>query len=784
MWEGEKVYLKELIAHRKPNGDVQLLTEHLMQVAVLAGSYLEKINLKNCGIVAGLLHDVGKASIECQEHLTNSSSQIGCGPDHSTAGAIYLLNKIRKSADPYELLTMQILGTCIMGHHSGLLDFVSPNGDTPFYDRLDIAGTDYEITYEHVIKKISDWLYENGIDEYFGLAVQELKEILNRIKQAKLNIPFSISMTTNIIFSALIDADHFDTAKFMDPNVKQEDYDMAELWPALENVLTKNVSSLKSDSKLANIRMQISKECFISGEKGTGIYILDSPTGSGKTLSSLRFSIRHAIKKSKSRIFYIAPYIQIVDQNAEAIRKALDLRKNSDILLEIHSEKDKANNILSLQMDAPLIATTMVRFLNTIFSRGTSNRRGFHNMTNSIIIFDEIQNLDVKFTAMFNETCNFLTKICNTTIVMATATQPSANMKDIPELKLENCASLAAINKDIQSAMKRVHIENKCKIGGYTKNEVKNFILDIFHSKRNMAVIVNTKPAVKKIYEALKTEIDTETELITLSRNICPEHRKNIIRKLHYYIQTNRKFIVISTQLLDAGIDISFNTVIRSLAGLDSIIQSAGRCNRNFEYGLENTYIINPEFDDVSKIDVILKKKKATERLLLADPEEYGQDLSSAKAIELFFQQYITESGSVYMRYPITNKGINTTIFDCLSGNRNGIANLKCKNNQTTVAPIMTQALHAATESFKAIDIEEKQIIVSYGDGILLCDKLRKATKLSEKIWLLKKLQPYTIQITDQVYNRFLDKGYYDNDLKVLLVDGRYYNKLTGLTIN
>lgn len=784
MWEGEKVYLKDLIAHKNLDGKVQPLTEHLIQVAILAGSYLEKINLKYCGIVAGVLHDIGKASIECQEHIVNSSSQMGCGPDHSTAGAIYLLNNIKKSTDSHQLLTMQILGACIMGHHSGLLDFVSPNGDTPFYDRLDITGTDYEKIYKLVSQKSSEWLYEFGIDEYFGLAVQEIKEMLSRIKQEKLNIPFAISMTTNIIFSALIDADHFDTARFMDPNINLENHDTTRLWLSLDNVLTKNVTNLKVDSELANIRMQISKECLKNAEKDTGIYILDSPTGSGKTLSSLRFAIRHAIDKSKSRIFYIAPYIQIVDQNASAIRKALDLRKDSETLLEIHSEKDKTNNILSLQMDAPLIATTMVRFLNTIFSQGTSNRRGFHNMANSIIIFDEIQNLDVKFTAIFNETCNFLAKICNTTIVMTTATQPSTNRKEISELKIGNDVLLAEITMDMQSSLKRVNIENKCKIGGYTKDEVKNFILKTFHSKRNMAVIVNTKLAVEKIYNALKTEVDTETELITLSRNLCPEHRRNIIKKLRYYIQKNRKFIVISTQLLDAGIDISFNTVIRSLAGLDSIIQSAGRCNRNFEYGLEYTYIINPEFDDVSKIDVIFNKKRATERLLLADPEEYGNDLSSAKAMQLFFQQYTRESGTTYMKYPITDRGIDTTIFDCLSGNRKGISNFKCMKHQTVIVPIMTQAFHTATEAFKAIDVEEKQLIVGYGDGISLCNKLKKTTKLSEKIQLLKKLQPFTLQITDHIYNKIFDKGYYDEDLKVLLLDNNYYNKFTGLVTN
>lgn len=366
----------------KETKKVQGLKEHLNNVGRYSAEFASKIGLEKVGRLIGLLHDMGKASNEFRDYILKvienpklfSSEKI----DHSTASSKYLYEKYNpKSLDEkfqFKKILLEIITVSMMGHHGGLMNFVDKNAESPYINRVKKKLDNYDEVKNNFLM---DLYSETQIDKLFEEAVEELYKYINgSIK------PFEVGMTIKFLHSCLIDADRLDAFRFSN-DVKY--YSQKADFLVYKTSLEKYISKFKSKSTIDDMRTQISNECAAAGKKGIGTYTLTIPTGGGKTLSSVRFALEHAVTNNLDRIIYIVPYLSIIEQNAEVIKEALEL---DDELLEFHSNiinndvDDDAGEgyfqqlILSERFDKPIIFTSMVQFLEIFYDKKNSKGEG------------------------------------------------------------------------------------------------------------------------------------------------------------------------------------------------------------------------------------------------------------------------------------------------------------------------------------------------------------------------------------------------------------------------
>lgn len=479
------------------------------------------------------------------------------------------------------------------------------------------------------------------------------------------------------------------------------------------------------------------------------------PTGGGKTLSSLRYALEHAKKFKKDRIFYIIPFTTIIDQNAKEIK---DILGREDIILEHHSNlivdnEQEDYKLLTERWDSPIILTTMVQFLDTLFSGGTQGVRRMHNLANSIIIFDEIQAIPIKCINIFNSAINFLSNICNSTIVLCTATQPLLSTTQMPLILSEHADMVPDIQERFKQ-IKRVNLVDSRIVGGYSTVSLKNFALDKIEKIESVLVILNTKNSAKDLFNELKEEncnISKEKQycIFHLSTNMCPFHRMQILEEIKAKLGKQR-LICISTQLIEAGVNISFECVVRALAGMDSIAQAAGRCNRHGERTCSDVYIVNVEGENVDKLTDIKEGQECTRRILdeyKKDPNEFDNDLLSRKIMDRYYKYYFHNRRGE-MNYTLKKPNRDKSMYDLLSLNTEGI---KAFNERTGLNTnlMVRQAFKTAGDSFEVIDQRTTGVIVPYGNGKEIITHINGECSLSELKLYLKKAQQYSVNLFD-----------------------------------
>ncbi|MDD3862773.1 MAG: CRISPR-associated helicase Cas3', partial [Clostridia bacterium] len=522
--------------------------------------------------------DVGKASCQFQTYLEESEkSKINNKRGkikHSIQGA-FLTDDIFNSQQQIAQLIKEIIEIVISGHHGNLNDIVSPDGEKVFFDKLNLSKNP-EYDYKNIRNNSELILNKTEIHKFFEAAQNEISVILDFIEsnyESEQSASFALGLLVKYIYSCLIDADRLDAYLFdigEDINSNQKDFD----WSHLIDTFETNIKEFKNDNKISKIRSLISEKCKNAAKRETGIYQLSVPTGGGKTLSSLRFALHHAKNKKKNRIIYVIPYLSIIEQTAESIRKILNLKQNKDIILEHHSnivtplddEERGLRKLAASRWDNPIIITTMVQFLETVMSAKGSNLRKFHNMQNSVIIFDEIQSLPVNTIHLFNEVATFLSKILNSTILLCTATQPRiAATKRHNLLLSKNPNLIEDFEKDFQD-LKRTKIVPKKEMN---IDEFSQFIWEKSQKNNNCLTIVNKKSQARQVYEILKEKNKNNSfKLLHLSTSMCPAHRIETLENIKTLLKEGEKVICVSTQLIEAGVDISFDCVVRAMAGL------------------------------------------------------------------------------------------------------------------------------------------------------------------------------------------------------------------------
>jgi CRISPR-associated endonuclease/helicase Cas3 len=720
----------------------QLLSAHSSAASALASRYGSGFNAAELPRVAGALHDLGKATAEFQRYMDNPNARRG-EVQHSIQGAKSAYS--RAGFAP----VAELLANCIAAHHGALYDNLSPDGDTPLLDRL-------RDPLEPGLSAEAADIDPKALEAEFNAIYAAMHE------KEKL---FGLSMLTRLLFSCLVDADRWDAFQAENgTRAEDETPDWGDYLSRLERSLAEFEN--EPETEMSQLRRRLSASCAEAGRRERGIYKLEAPTGAGKTLASLRFALEHARAHGLDRIIYVIPYLSITSQTAQAIRDALGV--DSDTVLEHHSnfmtddyEDEKAYRLHTDRWDAPIILTTQVQFLESVFSAKGSDLRKLHRMANSLIIFDEAQSLPLKCVYLFNSAINFLHRVCRTSVLLCTATQPLLDKVEYPIL-VSRDASIA----DCGDAPKRYEIVNKLKHGGYTYPDLAEFTLQK-HSGSTL-VIVNTKAAAKSLFEELKSR---GTPALHLSTGMCTAHRDAVIGEVKRRLKAEEPVICVSTQLIEAGVDISFECVIRDVAGLDSILQAAGRCNRHGEFaGIKKVYVVNIAGENLSRLPDIKEGAEITKRLF-ADKR---------LDIDTYYKLYFYARRN-QMDYPLPGGG---SVYDLLTLNRQGqSAYMKRTDKKGVRPPAMISAIRSAGEAFYVIERERLDVVVPYGEAEELLTRYRETESFEEKRRLLRELGRYSVSLyafqrdelnragalTEEDKVTVLAKGFYHEDFGVNL---------------
>lgn len=639
--------------------------------------------------------------------------------------------------------------------------------------------------------------------------IQSLNEKLTSMREdndSRDILLFKIGILVKFLFSCLIDADRLSTADFEFTENKairnNANYiDWSILSSRLKLYLDKiQQHTAETEGKIIvdQLRKQISEECFQSSFKPKGIYQLTVPTGGGKTLSSLRFSLNHAHTHAMDRIIYIIPYTSIIDQNADVAKRVLEEHDShgvyaSNIVLEHHSnltpeEESVQQKLLAENWDAPIVFTTMVQFLESMFGHGTRNTRRIHQLTNSVIIFDEIQTLPIRCVHIFSGVIRFLVKNCGSTIVLCTAIQPLLDKISPVSRALPQPMQIISDVQHLFRTLKRVCVSDCCKTGGWTNQEIVQLTETELRETGSVLIIVNTKKSAINLFQLLQEKVGCK--LFHLSTGMCPAHRMRILENIRKRLDNGEPIICVSTQLIEAGVDIDFGSVVRFLAGLDSIAQAAGRCNRNGARPQRGrVFIINPQEENLDKLKDIKVGSDIATRILTeykADPSKFDNDIIGPIAMEQYYRYYFY-SRSDEMEYKINRKSIvnrEDSLFNLLSCNTVSVPEFQ-RINKINPPMALPQSFMTASKVFQAIDSSTRGVIVPYEEGIRIIHDLCAANDATKQYKLLKEAQRYSVNVYSEVFRELVNRRVVQEVQEgcgIYYLDEQYYSDMYGLS--
>lgn len=580
------------VAHLQEERE-QTVKEHLEGTAKLSGEFAKKFGKEEWGYCCGYLHDIGKYSVEFQHKIReNGNEQI----DHSTAGAKVCVEK----GGLYPIMSY-----CIAGHHAGL----------PNYGSSQDGG--FESTLMGRMKKtLKDYsAYQDEIE------IPKVTTVPIAYGETK-NPDFSLSVFIRMLYSCLVDADFLDTEAFMKKGeIKRDTGESIEI---LLQKLEKYVSKWLLNKEINTVngrRTEILRNCLEAGKREKGLFRLTVPTGGGKTVASLAFALRHAVHNNMDRIIYVIPYTSIIEQNAQIFRSIL----GDENVLESHCNVDYGDSeewnpmkLAAENWDKPVVVTTNVQFFESLFGNKSSKCRKLHNIANSVVIFDEVQMLPADYLKPCIAMIEELVSSFGVSAVLCTATQPALQ----PFFQSGISAYELCPRMEEQFAFfKRTTFQNLNKIS-------EEDLIEKLSGEYQALCIVNTKKKAQALYKALKGQ-----GVFHLSTSMYPKHRKRVLEEVRRCLNNGERCLVLSTSLVEAGVDLDFQSVYRQLAGIDSVIQAAGRCNREGKRSPEESNVYVFRFEEQERILGQRKQIEAAKTLVLE-----GKDISALETIEEYFK--------------------------------------------------------------------------------------------------------------------------------------------------
>ena len=793
------------IAHiRESDGKEQTLSSHCRNVAALCSRGAAIVGLSKLARLIGLMHDMGKATDEFADYLRAAlrDDKANSPHHHAPTGAIYAYRRwfMRENAPSCERAAAQIAMLCILGHHAGLTDCLDVKGQSTL-----LKNMKDEAVPVHADEAIA-WFLQNIADEaeldtLYESACRELNALFPDLDRPSANTAVALGLISRLMLSALVDADRWDSACF-EYNENPFEAAAAPDWNALLNTFEQfRRTHLSGEGDINRIRADISDLCWQKAASDMGIVTLSVPTGGGKTFSSLRYALRHAALNGQRRIFYIIPYNTILDQNARDIREALAdypsiLEHHSNVVIESedkrradrsagrHSNAESEDEQdtykrLTERWDSDIILTSLVQFLNACYAAPNSAARRFHALTNAVLIFDEIQSLPKACKVLFERAIQFLTQYCRSTVVLCTATQPRLSLTPAPVELMPHVDALYERLKRVRY-IPQLDADRTCASAGA---EIARML-----EEKSVLAILNTKVAAWNVYDAatqalrergharaafdphlpeealsdaVRASSPDETLCVHMSTLLCPAHRKKLIAWIKAWLRAGRRVLCVSTALIEAGINVSFPVVIRDLAGLPSVVQAAGRANRNMEYGRGDVLIWNfpEETRALAHLEDVQHGADIT-RTFLNSASIDNDELDSPKMIENYFNQearYIEEK----QKFPVEVRedGLRKSCYltELLGKNTQIVSGIgKYKSLKPLV---LHQSFRTAGKYFYVIPDDTKSVLVPWGGGAELIAALNGEHDMREEIRLLRRAQAYSVNVYDNMYRRLKNAG-------------------------
>lgn len=605
------------------------LKDHLFEVAKLAGDYASRLSVREMGEIAGLLHDIGKYAPAFQAYLR----QEGPGTPHAIAGAHVVAGLLPPTLS-------KLLAYAIAGHHAGL-----PDGG-----REDDACLHASLEALSPPSAWGAWCEEIS---HPALAAGRLTipRILEEVQRgtSKHHLAFAVQMLGRMVFSCLVDADFLCTERFMRPERVAERAPGSDL-DTLVRTLDRHLAGLPADGEVNRQRAEILGWCRDAAARPPGVFTLTVPTGGGKTLSSLAFALDHARAHGLDRVIHVIPYTSIIEQTAAVFRGAL--APHAEAVVEHHSTADPDASVepggegrlrlATENWDAPIIVTTAVQFFESLFAARPSRCRKLHNIANAVVVLDEAQTLPLHLLTPCVAALDELVRRYNVTLVLSTATQP---ILDHPRLAVDVVLPKATeIARDVPGlfrAMRRAEVRT---IGALRDDE-----LALELCRRSQALcIVDHRGHAQALFEAVR-EIENGAAVealggegsFHLSAAMCPAHRRAVLDQARSALADGRPCRLVATRVVEAGVDIDFPVVLRAIAGLDSIEQAAGRCNRENRRAGGEVLVFEPE--DTWKTLPELARRAEVGRAVLA---EHAADPRSLDAIRAYFDRLLEIEGA------------------------------------------------------------------------------------------------------------------------------------------
>lgn len=704
------------------------LAEHLVGVSALAACFARNFG-EDWARLAGLWHDLGKYRPCFQTYIRNQSGferenahieGAGQRVEHSAAGAVHAINTLGE-------LHGRLLAYLIAGHHAGLPDW---NGDnSSLFQRLERARK------------------EGHLDE--ALSAKPLQAILDADKPTSRpkGKAENLHLWLRMLFSCLVDADFLDTEAYMAP-VKTA---QRRTYPAIDELLARFTAYMETlrarapATAVNALRARVLAQCIerAGQDRGSGLFSLTVPTGGGKTLASLAFALHHALAHGKRRVIYVIPYLSIIEQTADVFRQVF----GEDVVIEHHSHLDPDHETLRSRLavenwDAPLIVTTNVQFFESLHAARTSRCRKLHNLVDSVVILDEAQLLPPDWVDPCLAAVRTLSAHYGVTFALCTATQPAFRPREINGKKFAGLSDVGELMQggphvqapeELYAALERIRVHWPTTLAPQDWDTVAQRIaihpqaLAIVNRKNHARALANKLPGA-----------------IYLSTNLCGAHRAERIEDIRLRLAANREraqaglpvcpLQVVSTQLIEAGVDVDFPVVFRSLAGLDAIAQAAGRCNREGRLGYGEVHVFAPP--EASPPGLLLKAEQSTRELFATDTEP-------ALSPEMFDR---------YSRLLLAK--VNTW-------DKADIRGLLLPGDK------LEFRFREAADKFRLIDNDGMPVIVRWGESPDLIDRLDTG---KPDRWLLRKLQRYTVNVHPDCLQRLIGQGEVREALRGLYV--------------
>ena len=687
----------------------QTMQSHARNVGGMAAGFAAYFGAQEIARATGLLHDVGKYSPLFDKRLHGDPKRV----DHSTAGA-------KIAVECWGVRLGKMMAFCIAGHHAGLANGAGAgDGRSTLQQRLDWQfGAD--------IPQL-DEVWRQEIDLPETLPAPSVKP------DAGDHPHFTCAFFIRMLYSCLVDADFLDTEAFyakleQRETVRGSHPDLETLRPVFFDFINafrrraaqapQETEEQQRNAALNRLRGEILDYAVAQAQQETGLFSLTVPTGGGKTFTSMAFALEHAKAHGLRRVIYVIPFTSIIEQNAAEFRKAFGALGEAAVLehhssfddgkLQNEATKDKLH-LASENWDAPIVVTTAVQFFESLFADRSSRCRKLHNIAGSVIILDEAQMLPLNLLLPIMQAIKELAQNYRCSIVMCTATQPAVQAENGFYRGFENVREIAPKPTALFDKLRRTTVQH---IGTQTDAD----LLAKLGEHPQMLVIVNNRRHARSLYDQAK-HLDGTFHLTTL---MCAKHRSQKLDEIRGHLKNGEPCRVIATSLIEAGVDVDFPLVMRAEAGLDSVAQAAGRCNREGKRPSENSFVWIFAPEEQWKAPPELATQAAVMRLTA---DSFSDDLLSTQAVAAYFVELYQLKGS-----ELDNKKI-------LQMHRNA--------GQSLDFPFQTIA-----DKFRMIESHMQPLIIPFdNEAESLISSLHHADHIGG---LLRKLQPYTVQIPEK----------------------------------